>query len=43
MERNLEIWKSGNLDLEGQQIWNGGPANRSSFFAQSQKKSKNQP
>jgi hypothetical protein len=32
-----EIWKSGNLDLEGQKIWNGWPANRSRFFAKSQK------
>jgi hypothetical protein len=32
-----KIWKSGNLDLEGQKIWNGWPANRSRFFAKSQK------
>jgi len=32
-----EIWKSGNLDLEGQQIWNGWPANRSRIFATGQK------
>jgi hypothetical protein len=32
-----EIWKSGNLDLEGQKIWNGWPANRSRFFAKTQK------
>jgi len=32
-----EIWKSRNLDLERQQIWNGWPANRSRFFAKSQK------
>jgi len=37
LERNLEIWKSGNLDLEGQKIWYGWPANRSRFFAKSQK------
>jgi len=40
MERNLEIWKSGNLDLEHQKIWNGWLANRSRFFAKSQKKVK---
>ena len=32
-----EIWKSGNLDLEGEKIWNGWPASRSRFFAKSQK------
>jgi hypothetical protein len=34
MERNLEIWKSGS---DVQKIWNGWPANRSRFFAKSQK------
>jgi hypothetical protein len=35
--RRKEIRKSGNLDLEGQKIWNGWPANHSRFFAKSQK------